>query len=72
MKKNAHRINQVRLNQFLKVLLMCKFILILVIVCSLQAFSKGYGQTKINVSFQNVPLKKALKEIEKIGSAALG
>jgi TonB-linked SusC/RagA family outer membrane protein len=65
MKKNAHRINQVRLNQFLKVLLMFKFILILVIVSSMQAFSKGYGQTKINVSFEKVPLKKALKEIEK-------
>ncbi|MDB5150667.1 MAG: SusC/RagA family TonB-linked outer membrane protein, partial [Mucilaginibacter sp.] len=65
MKKNAHRIKPLRLNQFLKVLLMCKFILILVLVSSLQAFSKGYGQTKINVNFQNVPLKKALKEIEK-------
>jgi TonB-linked SusC/RagA family outer membrane protein len=65
MKKNAHRINPLRLNQFLKVLLMCKFILILVLVSSLQAFSKGYGQTKINVNFQNVSLKKALKEIEK-------
>ncbi|QEM11258.1 DUF4974 domain-containing protein [Mucilaginibacter rubeus] len=65
MKKNAHRINQVRLNQFLKVLLMFKFICILVLVSSLQAFSKGYGQTRINVNFQNVSLKKALKEIEK-------
>jgi TonB-linked SusC/RagA family outer membrane protein len=44
---------------------MLKFILVLIIVSSLQAFSKGYGQSKINVSFQNVPLKKAFKEIEK-------
>ncbi|MFI5139512.1 MAG: TonB-dependent receptor [Sphingobacteriales bacterium] len=44
---------------------MLKFILFLVIATSLQAFSKGYGQDKINVNFQNVPLKKALKEIEK-------
>ncbi|MCQ6957225.1 SusC/RagA family TonB-linked outer membrane protein [Mucilaginibacter aquariorum] len=44
---------------------MFKFILILVIVSSMQAFSKGYGQTKINVSFEKVPLKKALREIEK-------
>lgn len=65
MKKNAHRGNPPRLNQFLKVLLMFKFICILVLVSSLQAFSKGYGQTKINVNFQNVSLKKALKEIEK-------
>jgi TonB-linked SusC/RagA family outer membrane protein len=65
MKKNANRINQMRLNQFLKVILMLKFILFLIIATSLQAFSKGYGQDKINVRFQNVPLKKALKEIEK-------
>jgi len=65
MKKNANRINKLRLNQFLKVILMLKFILILIIAASLQAFSKGYGQTKINVSFENVSLKKALKEIEK-------
>jgi len=65
MKKNAHRINPLRLNQFLKVLLMFKFICILVLASSLQAFSKGYGQTRINVNFQNMPLKKALKEIEK-------
>jgi TonB-linked SusC/RagA family outer membrane protein len=65
MKKNVHRINQVRLNQFLKILVMFKFILALVIVSSLQAFAKGYGQTIINVNFQNVTLKKAFKEIEK-------
>jgi TonB-linked SusC/RagA family outer membrane protein len=65
MKKNVHRINQVRLNQFLKIFLMCKFILALVIASSLQAFAKGYGQTIINVNFQNVTLKKAFKEIEK-------
>jgi hypothetical protein len=65
MKKNVHRINQVRLNQFLKVFLMFKFILALVIASSLQAFAKGYGQTIINVNFQNVTLKKAFKEIEK-------
>ncbi|WP_184544655.1 TonB-dependent receptor [Mucilaginibacter sp. FT3.2] len=44
---------------------MFKFILVLVIVSSLQAFAKGYGQTIINVNFQNVTLKKAFKEIEK-------
>lgn len=65
MKKNANRINQLRLNQFLKVILMLKFILVLILVSSYGAFSKGYGQIKINVNFENVPLKKALKEIEK-------
>ncbi|WP_162842630.1 TonB-dependent receptor [Mucilaginibacter pineti] len=44
---------------------MFKFILALVIVSSLQSFAKGYGQSIINVSFQNVSLKKAFKEIEK-------
>lgn len=65
MKKNTDRANQLRLNQFLKIFCMLKFILLLVIVTSLQAFSKGYSQTKINVSFQNVSLKDALKQIEK-------
>jgi TonB-dependent SusC/RagA subfamily outer membrane receptor len=65
MKKNVPRINQVRLNQFLKIFLMFKFILALVIVSSFQVFAKGYGQTVINVNFQNVTLKKAFKEIEK-------
>ncbi|HEY8783875.1 MAG TPA: SusC/RagA family TonB-linked outer membrane protein [Mucilaginibacter sp.] len=65
MKKNANRINQLRWNRFLKVILMLKFILILIIVTSYGAFSKGYGQIKINVNFENVSLKKALKEIEK-------
>ena len=65
MKKNANRITKVRLNQFLKVFLMLKFIVILLAATSLQAFSKGYAQAKINVSFQNVPLKKELREIEK-------
>lgn len=65
MKKNAYRIDHVRLNQFLKVILMLKFILVLILVTSLQAFSKGYSQTKINVNFEHVSLKKALKEIEK-------
>src|SRR5437870_5370100 len=65
MKKNTDRTNQLRLNQFLKIILMLKFILILTVATSLQAFSKGYSQSKINVSFQNVSLKRALKEIEK-------
>jgi TonB-linked SusC/RagA family outer membrane protein len=65
MKKNAHRVNQARLNQFLKIFFMCKFILALVIVSSLQSFAKGYGQSIINVNFENVTLKKAFKEIEK-------
>jgi len=65
MKKNTDRTNQLRLNQFLKVILMLKFILILIVATSLQAFSKGYSQSKINVNFQNVSLKRALKEIEK-------
>jgi TonB-linked SusC/RagA family outer membrane protein len=65
MKKNAYRVDHVRLNQFLKVILMLKFILVLILVTSLQAFSKGYSQAKINVNFQHISLKKALKEIEK-------
>jgi TonB-dependent SusC/RagA subfamily outer membrane receptor len=65
MKKNAYCIDQMRLNQFLKVILMLKFILVLILITSLQAFSKGYSQTKINVNFEQISLKKALKEIEK-------
>lgn len=65
MKKNTYRTNQLRLNRLLKIFFMLKFILVLILVSSLQAMSKGYGQSKINVSFQNVPLKKAFKEIEK-------
>lgn len=65
MKKNVYRTGKVRLNQFLKVILMLKFILVLILITSVQAFSKGYSQSKINVSFENMSLKKALKEIEK-------
>jgi TonB-linked SusC/RagA family outer membrane protein len=65
MKKNAHRIDQVRLNQFLKIFLMFKFILILVMITTVQVFAKGYSQSKINVNFHNVTLKGAFKEIEK-------
>jgi TonB-linked SusC/RagA family outer membrane protein len=65
MKKNVHRTTNVRLQCFLKILMISKCILILVFVCSLQAFSKGYGQNRINISLKNVTLKKALKEIER-------
>ncbi|WP_170113552.1 TonB-dependent receptor [Mucilaginibacter yixingensis] len=44
---------------------MSKFILILILISSYQSFSKGFGQSKINLNVQNVTIKKALKEIEK-------
>lgn len=65
MKKYFGRIHTVRTEQFLKVLLMSKFILVLILISSYQSFSKGFGQGKINLNVQNVSIKKALKEIEK-------
>lgn len=65
MKKKPRRIFYMRPERLLNVLLMTKFILFLVIVSSFQSFSKGYGQSKINVSLQNASLKNAFKEIEK-------
>jgi TonB-linked SusC/RagA family outer membrane protein len=65
MKKNAYHIGKVWLNQFLKVILMLKFILVLVMITSVQTFSKGYSQSKINLNLEQMSLKKALKEIEK-------
>jgi TonB-dependent starch-binding outer membrane protein SusC len=65
MKKNVYRTTNVRLQCFLKILMISKCILILVLVGSLQAFSKGYSQNRISISLKNVSLKKALKEIER-------
>jgi TonB-linked SusC/RagA family outer membrane protein len=65
MKKNAYRISNVRLECFLKILLMTKCILIMIIISSTQVFSRGYGQNRINIDLHNVSIKKALKEIEK-------
>ncbi len=65
MKKNAYRTNNGRLKCFLKILMISKCILLLVLACSLQAFSKGYSQNRINVTLKNASLKKALKEIER-------
>ena len=44
---------------------MTKFLFILIFLTSIEAFSKGYGQTKISLSLQNTDLKTAFKEIEK-------
>jgi TonB-linked SusC/RagA family outer membrane protein len=65
MKKNVSCTTNVQLQCFLKILMISKCILILVLVCSVQAFSKGYSQNRINISLKNVSLKKALKEIER-------
>ena len=65
MKKTNNRTFCVRSGDVLKVLLMLKFILILVLVSSLQCFSKGFAQGKISLNLNNVSLKKAFKEIEK-------
>lgn len=65
MKKNAGCTYHVRFHCFLKIFMIAKCILILVIVSSVQAFSKGYSQTNININLKNVTVKKALREIEK-------
>lgn len=65
MKNNPSRISYVRRERLLNVLLMTKFILFLIIASTLQSFSKGFGQTMINLNVKKVSLKKALKEIEK-------
>lgn len=44
---------------------MSKCILLLVIISTLQSFSKGFSQDKISINLRNVSLKNALKEIEK-------
>lgn len=44
---------------------MSKCILLLVIISSLQGFSKGYSQDKISIKLRNVSLQTALKEITK-------
>jgi len=44
---------------------MSKCILLLVIISSLQGFSKGYSQDKISIKLRNVSLQTAFKEITK-------
>jgi len=44
---------------------MSKCILLLVIISSLQSFSKGYSQDKISITLHNASLKTALREIGK-------
>ncbi len=65
MKKNISDALRVRNKRILKFLIMSKCILLLVIISSLQSFSKGYSQDKINIKLHNVSLKAALKEIAK-------
>ncbi|SDH37335.1 TonB-linked outer membrane protein, SusC/RagA family [Mucilaginibacter gossypii] len=65
MKKNQGRICYLRHERLLNVLLMTKFILFLIIVSTLQSYSKGFGQTAINLNLKNVSLKTAFREIEK-------
>lgn len=66
MKKLYCRTEPVRLSPLFKVLVMFKCILILVLALSTQAFSKGFGQEKMDISLKNVSLKKAFKQIEKV------
>lgn len=56
----------VRLSLFFKCLVMLKCIVFLSLALSTQAFSKGYGQEKLNLSIKNTSLKKAFKQIEKV------
>src|SRR5215217_4020070 len=65
MKKNISDALRVRNKRVLKFLIMSKCILLLVIISTLQGFSKGYSQDKISINLRNVSLKNALKEIEK-------
>lgn len=65
MKKNISDALRVRNKRILKFLIMSKCILLLVIISSLQSFSKGYSQDKISINLHNVSLKTALKEIAK-------
>ncbi|XHR96625.1 SusC/RagA family TonB-linked outer membrane protein [Mucilaginibacter sp. UC70_90] len=44
---------------------MAKCTLILILISSFQVFSKGYGQTRININLRDVSVKSALIEIEK-------
>jgi TonB-linked SusC/RagA family outer membrane protein len=65
MKKNISDALRVRNKRILKFLIMSKCILLLVIISSLQSFSKGYSQDKISIKLHNVSLTTALKEIGK-------
>jgi len=65
MKKNISDALRVRNKRILKFLIMSKCILLLVIISSLQGFSKGYSQDKISIKLRNASLQTALKEIEK-------
>jgi TonB-linked SusC/RagA family outer membrane protein len=65
MKKNLYCTFPVRLKYLFKIFLMLKCILLLIVLTSVQSFSKGYSQNKISLNLQNVSVKSALKEIEK-------
>lgn len=65
MKKNISDAPRVRNKRILKFLIMSKCILLLVIISSLQGFSKSYSQDKISIKLRNVSLQTALKEITK-------
>ncbi|MGY3214172.1 TonB-dependent receptor [Mucilaginibacter sp. HD30] len=65
MKKNISDALRVRNKRILKFLIMSKCILLLVIISSLQGFSKGYSQDKISIKLRNASLQTALKEIAK-------
>jgi len=65
MKINISDAPRVRNKRILKFLIMSKCILLLVIISSLQGFSKGYSQDKISIKLRNVSLATALKEIGK-------
>ncbi len=48
-----------------KALMMLKCIVLLVLISTLQCFSKGYSQNKITIHADNTSLKDVLKEIER-------
>lgn len=65
MKKKNSRIPLLRRGRLLNVLLMSKLIFLVIIACTVNSFSKSYGQNRISIDLHNVSLKNAFKEIEK-------
>ena len=68
MKKNGLGVSLYTPCQFIKCLLMMKFILLLIVAFSVQSFAHGYGQDNISLHLEKVSFKKVFKDIEKQGS----
>ncbi|WP_208646782.1 TonB-dependent receptor [Pedobacter jejuensis] len=66
MKNLYYRTKVVRPSVLFKVIVMLKFILILTLAFSTPVFSKDFEQQKMDISLNNVSLKKALKQVERI------